>query len=143
MANADSVLQRYVEELWNQGNVELADELFTEDFVRHGPQAEGGDAHGRDGFKAVANAWLTGLPDLHVELHEVREDGERAFARWTVSGTNTGGVLGQEANGNSFSIAGQWFLHLRDGRIAKEWVLYDTLALVQQLKLQIPTPATA
>ena len=28
---------RYLEEIWDKGNVDVIDELFTTDFVHHGP----------------------------------------------------------------------------------------------------------
>ncbi len=32
-----ALARRYVEEIWDKGNLDLIDELFTTDFVRHGP----------------------------------------------------------------------------------------------------------
>ena len=32
-----ALARRYLEEVWDKGNVDLIDELFTTDFVRHGP----------------------------------------------------------------------------------------------------------
>jgi hypothetical protein len=32
-----TLVRRYFEEIWDKGNLNLSDELFTTDFVRHGP----------------------------------------------------------------------------------------------------------
>ena len=32
-----ALARRYVEEIWDKGNLDLIDELFTTYFVRHGP----------------------------------------------------------------------------------------------------------
>jgi hypothetical protein len=48
MPDARALLVRMFEEIINQGRLEVADELFAEDFVDHGPL---GDVHGREAFK--------------------------------------------------------------------------------------------
>ena len=33
----EALIRRYFEEIWDKGNLELIDQLFTTNFVRHGP----------------------------------------------------------------------------------------------------------
>ncbi len=47
----EALVRRYFEEIWNKGNLDLIDELFTTNFVRHGPVGtEGGEVRGLEGF---------------------------------------------------------------------------------------------
>jgi steroid delta-isomerase-like uncharacterized protein len=136
-----SVVRRYADEVWSKGNVDLVDELFSSDFVRHGPEIEGGQIEGREGFKQLVSMYRTAFPDLAVPIGELFEEGDRIAARWIVTGTNTGPILGQDATGKRLNIAGLWYLHLRSGQISEEWVVYDTLALLQQMGLPMPLAA--
>ena len=49
----EALVRRYFEEIWDKGNLELIDELFTTNFVRHGPVGTEREVHGLEGFKSV------------------------------------------------------------------------------------------
>jgi steroid delta-isomerase-like uncharacterized protein len=131
--------RRLLEEVWGKGNLDLTHELIAQDFVRHGPDVEGGQITGRDAFKALVTSYRTGLPDMAVPVTEMFEIDDRVITSWRVTGTNTGEVLGQEPTGRTVDIAGQHILRFADERIVEEWVSYDTLGLIQQLGLQPPS----
>jgi predicted SnoaL-like aldol condensation-catalyzing enzyme len=82
-----ATLQRMFEEIINQGRLEVADELFAEDFVDHGPM---GDVHGREAFKGLVAQWRSAVPDVHCELDNIIVEGD--LAGWVVrtTGTHTG-----------------------------------------------------
>jgi steroid delta-isomerase-like uncharacterized protein len=130
--------RRLLEEVWGKGNLDVTHELLAEDFVRHGPDVEGGQITSREAFKGLVTAYRTGIPDLDVPIIEQFETGDRVITSWRVTGTATGEVLGQAPTGRTFEITGQHILRFADGRIAEEWVSYDTLGLIQQLGLQPP-----
>jgi steroid delta-isomerase-like uncharacterized protein len=130
--------RRLLEEVWGKGNLDITHELIAQDFVRHGPDVEGGQVTGRDAFKALVTSYRTGLPDMEVPVIEMFEIGDRVVTSWRVTGTNTGGALGQEPTGRTVDISGQHILRFADEHIVEEWVSYDTLGLIQQLGLQPP-----
>jgi steroid delta-isomerase-like uncharacterized protein len=133
-----AIERRLLEEVWGKGNLDLTHEILAEDFVRHGPDIEGGQINSREAFKGLVTAYRTGIPDLGVPIVEQFEIGDRVITSWRVTGTNTGPVLGQDPTGRTFEIAGQHILRFADGRVVEEWVSYDSLGLVQQLGLQLP-----
>src|SRR6476469_1129527 len=133
-----AIERRLLEEVWGKGNLDLTHEILAEDFVRHGPDIEGGQINGREAFKGLVTAYRTGIPDLDVPIIEQFEIGDRVITSWRVTGTNTGPVLGQDPTGRTFEITGQHILRVADGRVVEEWVAYDSLGLVQQLGLQLP-----
>jgi predicted SnoaL-like aldol condensation-catalyzing enzyme len=91
MSDAQTTLVRMFEEIINQGRLEVADELFSEDFVDHGPV---GDIQGREAFKGLVAQWRSAVPDVHCEVEEVFGEGD--LAGWLVrtTGTHTGDGLG-------------------------------------------------
>lgn len=130
--------RRLLDEVWGKGNLDVTHELLAEDYVRHGPDVEGGGVTGREAFKGLVTAYRDGLPDLQVPVIEMFEFGDRVLSTWRVTGTMTGPALGQEPTGRSLDMTGQHLLRFADGRIAEEWCAYDTMGLVQQLGLQPP-----
>jgi len=52
-----ALVRRYFEEIWNKGNLDLIDELFTTDFVRHGPTGTEGEVRGLEGFKGLVSMY--------------------------------------------------------------------------------------
>jgi len=55
MAGSEQIqaARRQFEEVWSKGTLEVVDEIMSDDFVRHGPDLEGGQISGREGFKGL------------------------------------------------------------------------------------------
>jgi hypothetical protein len=52
-----ALVRRYFEEIWDKGNLDLIDELFTTNFVRHGPTGTEGEVRGLEGFKGLVSTY--------------------------------------------------------------------------------------
>jgi predicted SnoaL-like aldol condensation-catalyzing enzyme len=131
-----ATLQRMFEEIINQGRLEVADELFAEDFVDHGPM---GDMHGREAFKGLVAQWRSAVPDVHCELDNIIVEGD--LAGWVVrtTGTHTGDGLGFPATGKSFETVSANIGRFRDGLAAEHWSEQGMLPMLIQVGvLQLP-----
>jgi steroid delta-isomerase-like uncharacterized protein len=134
-ANA-SLVRRFYEEVWNRGNVDVADEVFAEDYVRHdlrSSQAEPGPA----GQKRIAADFRGAFPDLRFAVELVIAQEDLVAARWTAEGTNTGDWGGQPATGRRARFSGVNIFRLRDGRVVEIWNHRDDLRLSEQLGARI------
>jgi steroid delta-isomerase-like uncharacterized protein len=130
----EALVRRYFEEIWDNGNLELIDELFTTNFVRHGPVGtEGGEVRGLEGFKDLVSSYRTGLPDLRIPIEDLIAEGDRVVSRWTAYGTHQGELLGNAPTGNQASVTGILVDRVSGGKIEEEWVAYDTLHFMQQI----------
>ena len=90
---AKAFVRRQIDELWNRGNLDLAEECFTQDFVGHDPASPAG-VHGPEGFKQnVATTW-TSFPDFRVEIVDQVAEGDRVVTRYVTTGTQQGEVEG-------------------------------------------------
>jgi steroid delta-isomerase-like uncharacterized protein len=141
MSEARVLLERLFEEVINQGRLEVADELFADDFVDHGPM---GDVHGRDAFKEVVQAWRAAVPDVRCVVERVIEQG--GTVAWLVhtTGTHTGDGLGFPATGKRFETVSANFGRIVDGRAAEHWSEQGMLPMLLQLGiLQPPVPAAS
>lgn len=81
---------------------------------------------------SIRTVWK-GLPDLHVELHEVLGDKDVALARGTVSGTATGRLYGAPATKRSYQASFFDYVQVRDGRIVERVQQADILGQMRQL----------
>jgi len=81
---ADALVRRILQEIWSEGNLDLADELVAEDYVSHTwPIGEG-----RDDFKKDVLSWRTDFPDTTIVVDRIVFDSNRAiiFSHYAVSG---------------------------------------------------------
>ena len=60
-------------------------------------------------------------------------EGDTAAARFTITGTDTGGFMGMPPTGKSVTVTGMDFMRFRDGKIVEHWGEMDMLGLLQQL----------
>jgi predicted ester cyclase len=88
-----ALVRRYFEEIWDKGNLELIDELFTTNFVRHGPTATEGEVRGPEAFKDLVSMYRSAFPDLRVAIEDLIAEGERVVTRWRTRGTHQGELL--------------------------------------------------
>lgn len=135
--DAETALRRMFEEVINQGHLEVADELFAEDFVDHGPM---GDMSGRETFKQLIAQWRAAVPDAHCEIDTVIIDGERCAWLVRTTGTHTGDGLGFPATNKPFRTVSANLGLFRDGKAVEHWSEQGMFPMLLQLGL-IPMAA--
>ncbi len=87
-----TLIRRYYEELFNNGNLSVADELIAPDFVSHA-RAERG-VGGPEGVKQFVTRLRTGFPDFNVTIEDQLAEGDKVMTRFRVSGTHNGQWMG-------------------------------------------------
>ncbi|MGN6761548.1 MAG: nuclear transport factor 2 family protein [Leifsonia sp.] len=137
--DAESMLRRMFDEIINEGRLEVADELFAEDFVDHGPM---GDISGRETFKQLVAQWRDAVPDVHCEISDVVAQGELCVWFVRTTGTHTGGGLGFPATGKRFETLSANIGRFRDGRAAEHWSEQGLFPMLVQVGV-IPVPVPA
>jgi steroid delta-isomerase-like uncharacterized protein len=128
-----ALVRRYFEEIWDKGNLDAIDELFTTNFVRHGPTGTEGEVRGLEGFKGLVSMYRSAFPDLRVPIEDLIAEGDRVVTRWRAHGTHQGELLGNAPTGNQVSVTGMLIDRISGGKIEEEWVDYDTLHFMQQV----------
>ena len=123
-------LERLFEEVINNGNLGVADELFVDDFVDHGPM---GDIHGRDAFKALVAQWRDAVPDVHCTVTDVFADGDRVAWLVHTTGTHTGDSLGFPATGKKFETVSPNIARFRDERVVEHWAEQGMISMLGQI----------
>jgi len=118
-------------ELWNTGNLAIADEIFGADFVNHDPNNP--EVTNPESYKGYVPVVRIGFPDFHVATEDLIAEGEKVAFRWTIIATHQGELMGMPATGIQVVWTGITLAHLADGKIVEMWWSHDTLGMFQQL----------
>ena len=118
MSGQQALVERMFDEIINQGDLDVADELFASDFVDHGPM---GDMHGRDAFKELVAMWRAAVPDVRCTVENWFESGDMAGWNVRVTGTHSGEMMGIPATGRSFEYVTPNIGRFADGKAAEHW----------------------
>jgi steroid delta-isomerase-like uncharacterized protein len=133
-----ALVQRWFEEVWNQGRESTIDELLADDAVLHGIAGPGGEQiRGPMGFKPLYHQYRTAFPDIHFVIEDMLSDGDRIALRCRVTGTHAGAGFTPAPTGNRVEFTGMCIARLRDGRIAEAWNNFDFLPMYQQLGMTL------
>ena len=122
-----AMADRFATEVWNGGNLDLIDEMVAENFVRHLPKSWATPKiEGAAAFKEYMTTIRTTYPDFHRKVHKRMADGDMVASAWTVSGTN-------KDLDKKISVMGMSITRYADGKLAEEWVTWDTQEMQNQL----------
>lgn len=126
--------RRVLLELWGQGKLEVADELYAPDYIDH---VSRGPEPGRVSGPEVM-LFRRAFPDLQYIVEEEMAERDLVMTRFSARGTNRGPFLGAPPTGRIVSYTGFDLNRVAGGRIIESWVNYDALALLQQVGLVPP-----
>jgi len=127
-----AVSRRVAEEIFNGGNLDLADELYAPDYVLHDP-ALPEDLHGPEGLKQYVGITMGGFPDARVTIEDQIAEGDKVVDRWTAIGTHMGDFMGIPPTGMRFEVSGITISRFAGSKIAEDWYQGDDLGMMQQL----------
>jgi steroid delta-isomerase-like uncharacterized protein len=133
--------RRFIEEAFNDGNLDVIDEVTADGFVNHDPLA--GDQDAQAGKQQIA-AYRAAFPDIHITVEDVIEAGDQVCMRWTGEGTFENEFMGLQPTGQKGDpVRGISIDRFdADGKIAESWSQWDTLTLLRNVGA-IPEEAAA
>jgi steroid delta-isomerase-like uncharacterized protein len=118
--------------VWEEGNIDLVDELLAPDYVNHTP-ATPDQPTGPEGVKGVVGMFRNGMPDLRVVIQDMIAEGDKVAVRYTLEGTHEGEFFGIPPTGRRLSIKSIAVERVSEGRIREHWRVTDSLDMMQQL----------
>jgi len=119
------------DQIINGHNLDAIPGWFAPDFVDHVEIP--GMPSGVEGVRARHAMLFTAMPDIHIDVDDVIADGDTTAARFTITGTDTGGFMGMPATGKAVRVTGMDFMRFANKRIVEHWGEMDMLGLMQQL----------
>jgi ketosteroid isomerase-like protein len=123
-ANTDAnkeIAERYVAEVWDQGNLEVLDELVAEDFTPDNPEEAPGRVALRGRIRSARQGFRAAFDEVQYTIEDVIGEGDQVVVR---------GFITAKASAREFKALYFTLLTFEDGLIASESALVDNLALL-------------
>ena len=126
-----TLAHRVVEEIFNQGKLNLVDELFVPNFVEH--DLPPGYPQGSAGFKQWVADLRRAFPDFHLTMEDFVGEGDKFSVRLTAEGTFKEPFLGIAPTDKQAVWSQLHLIHVAGGKCAEAWGVVDRLGMLQQL----------
>jgi predicted ester cyclase len=128
--DAERFAERF-DAIFDGPSLEIADEIFADDFVAHLPLAPEVDL---EGWKAYVGSFYAAFSDLTQEVNEVIVAGNQVVVRVTYTGTHDGPLFGIPATGNTVVMNGVGiFTFNADGLAVENWANLDVVGVLAQI----------
>ncbi len=134
-----ATFRRYVEEVWKDEMLDIADEVFAETYLSH--QSDGTALErGPEDVKKFVKEYRSAFSDIEDIVEDMIGEGDRVVTRWTLRVTHTGEFRGIPATGKRITITGIGiFRFSEEGKVVESWDSLDQLGMLRQLGV-IPEP---
>jgi steroid delta-isomerase-like uncharacterized protein len=125
--------RRYVDEVWKDEKLDIADEVFAEKYLSH--QSDGtGLERGPEDVKKFVTEYRSAFSDIENIVEDMIGEDDRVVNCWTLHVTHTGDFRGIPATGKRITITGIGiFRFSEEGKVVESWDSLDQLGMLQQL----------
>ncbi|HMD84865.1 MAG TPA: ester cyclase [Terriglobia bacterium] len=136
-ARNKAIAGRVFEEIFNQGKLQVADEIYAKDFVNHGLHRNISLQEDQAAVREEKQAF----PDLKMTVNLMVVEGDLVTVVWTFRGTHTSAGYGLPfPTGAKIELRGITVWRIVDGRIREEWTSFDQLNVARQFVTQLKWP---
>lgn len=132
-----AAMKRFYNEVVNKGDLDLFDELTTEDFKEN--EALPGFESNREGVKQFFAMFRNAFPDLNFAVEDMAASGDKVWSYITIRGTHKGEFMGIPASGKKIEVKAIDIVRFVDGKGAEHWGVTDMLTMMQQIGA-VPEP---
>jgi steroid delta-isomerase-like uncharacterized protein len=124
---------------YSKHDVEALAELHSETCVVESPF--GGTVQGRAAIAQVYHAFFEAFDDVTISVDDLVIDGDRVVQVGTLSGTDTGGLMGMTPSGRPALLPIVIVCRVADGLIVHERRIYDFTGMLVQIGVLKAKPA--
>ena len=129
-----ALMQRWFDEVWNNGSAEAIGSMLTDNVAIHGlTDTSGAPVTGAAAFSEFHSQFRSAFPDIIITVEDLISEGDKVVARCLVRAKHTGDSLGFAATHSDVEFTGIAIVRVRDGKIAEAWNNFDFLRMNRQL----------
>jgi steroid delta-isomerase-like uncharacterized protein len=133
-----ALIQRFVEEVFNRGNLDVVDDIYAPDYAGH-TAGSPEQTLGPEGVREFVELYRSAFPDLHTTIEDIVAEGDKVAYRWTAVGTHQGELLGVPPSNNRVELTGITIERIEGGKIVETYNNFDQLGMMRQIEA-IPAP---
>jgi steroid delta-isomerase-like uncharacterized protein len=115
------LVRRIVEEMFNQGRLEFAPEIFGLEFVDRGHREVADKQDGPDGFAQFVKTVRLALPDIRATIQNMVAEGDYVAMWNTATATHRGELFGMPPSGKRIDMKDFHFFRFSGGKIVEHW----------------------
>lgn len=138
-----AIIRRWIEEAWNKGNADIADEIYAPDFTAADVHDPARILRDPEDIKQSVIETRAAFPDIHFTIDHLIAEGDKVVGAFTIRGTHKGDLEGIPPTGKQvvFSAVDIW--RFDGGKIVERCLAsVDRLGLMQQLGTVPPLGGT-
>ncbi len=132
--SARLIIQQWIQEVWNRGNISLMNELCSEDYTLLTLGLSDETAENIETTKAWIEELRWAFPDLHMSICSEVAEKNRIALHNTARGTFAKNLCGVSANHKPFSWHSIMIIHVNHMRIHRMWITPDRETLLWWLR---------
>jgi steroid delta-isomerase-like uncharacterized protein len=125
-----AVVRRAIDEVVNKGDLAIADEILSSNYIYHFPTH---DIKGPEGFKEFISTMRTAFPDLHVTIEDLIAEGDTVAACFTMRGTFKGELMGMAPTGRQLTFPEVVIIRFENGKEVEATAYANMLSFNEQL----------
>jgi len=126
------LVRRVVEDVWNRGDLALADALIAPGYINHGgliPDV----AHGPEAIKVAVALYRTAFPTFHLTVEALVAEGAMVELQWAARRGPPTRADGDRATPQG-TLRGATRSRLADDQIVESWMSWDRAAVLHDLE---------
>jgi predicted SnoaL-like aldol condensation-catalyzing enzyme len=121
------LVRQVIEEIWNAGDLDLADRLFAPDYINHGgliPDL----VRGPEAIKISVVMCRTAFPSFRVAIVDLLAQGSMVALHWVALSPSRRTRVNDQRAGepHSDTFSGMTFARMIAGQIAESWTCWDS-----------------
>jgi len=128
----EKLMIRYFEEVWNNGKLEVLDELIAPNYINHNPGLAN-PMPGPDGLKPIVAGIRKAFPDLRYVIENIVVSDTKVAVHTTMYGTNTGEFFGLAPTNKTIKVSQMQIERIENNQIVEHWRVTDELTMMRQL----------
>ena len=126
-----ALIRRFFEEVYNRGNLAVADELVAPGYISHNELNI--EVSGPEGIKKAASMQRTAFPDLVTTLDDLIAEGDKVVVRGHDQGTHRAEFMGFAPTGKRFTVTWIDIFRIEQGKLVEAWLEMNVESFKKQL----------
>lgn len=133
--NKETFLRNFMEQIWNQKNVDLVEKYIHAEYTVHLDTADPweGKTLSPTQFKERLQFSFGSFPDIHFEITSAIPDENHVAITWIMTGTNLGPIGPLPPTHKSIKTNGMTIYHFTDNKISGHSQVFDRFTVMKQL----------